>query len=123
MAASMAGNSLRTTIGSLRDLVTIEQKTTTDDGQGGRVASWSTLAKVHANVRPLSGTERLQAAAISASMPYEVTVRYRGDVSPTMRLQWTPYKATAARTLQIQGVRAQHGGRQWLMLDCAEVQA
>lgn len=105
--------------GSLTERVAITQDTKTPDTQGGRSASESTLATVWARVRPLSGRELMQAQAVSSEVQYEVTIRYRADVTPQMRLTWTPYQGAAARTLQILAVR--QGERDALLLDCGEV--
>jgi SPP1 family predicted phage head-tail adaptor len=112
------------TIGELRDRVTLEQPVTAADGQGGRVVTGTTtLARnVAANVQPAgAGAEQLQAAAVRAVVRYVVTLRYRADVSVGMRLQWTPYRSTTSRTLQVHATRA--ADRRWLVLDASEVQS
>ena len=107
--------------GELRDRVTIQRATAAADGQGGRTDTWSTLATVWARVAPMGMREQLQAEAMGSHLAYRVTVRYRADVTPHMRLSWRPYRATTARTLEIHGVQPHKGGRVWLDLDCAEV--
>jgi SPP1 family predicted phage head-tail adaptor len=110
-------------IGALRDKVTVQQRVPVADGQGGRTVTWSTFTRVSANVRALSATERLQAAAVTAGVAYEVTLRYRGDLSVTMRLLWTPFDSAIAKTLQILGLRPLDSARDFIVLDCAEVAA
>lgn len=105
--------------GDLRDRVTIQQKSTTADGQGGRAVTWATLATVSATVKPVQMSERLQAAAIGSSLTYTVTIRYRPDVTPAMRLTWTPYRSSTTKTLEIHGVQPQN--RDGLVLECSEV--
>ena len=109
-----------TAIGALRDRVAILQDTKSADTQGGRSASPSTLATVWANVRALNAGERLQAQAIGSNVAYEVEVQYRTDITPQMRLSWTPYLGSA-KTLQIVGHRMKPGRPERLLLDCAEV--
>jgi SPP1 family predicted phage head-tail adaptor len=109
------------TAGNLTDRVTIQQKSTTADGQGGRSTTWGTLATVWAQVMPLRMGEKLQAAAVGSTLGYRVTVRYRADITPAMRIRWTPFKAASAKTLEIHGVQPFDGGRRLLTLDCAEV--
>lgn len=104
--------------GELTERVAIVQDTKTPDTQGGRSASPTTLATVFASVRPLNGREQMQAEAIGSHVAYEVTIRHRGDVTPQMRLTWTPYGGSA-KTLQIVAVRQPERDR--LLLDCAEV--
>lgn len=108
--------------GALTERLTIQQKTTTADGQGGRaVTAWPTFATVWGRVEPLRMHERIQAAAIGATLAYRVTVRYRGDLTPAMRIEWTPYGYSTAKTLQIHGVQPLDGGRAGLVLECSEV--
>jgi SPP1 family predicted phage head-tail adaptor len=104
--------------GELTERVTILQDTKTTDTQGGRSASAATLATVWASVRPLNAREQMQAQAVGSNVAYEVKIRHRGDVTPQMRLSWTPYGGSA-KTLQIMGVR--QPARDHLLLDCAEV--
>lgn len=108
------------TTGSLIDRVVIQQNTTTADSQGGRASSWGTLATVWANVRPARASEQQQAEALGSHVDYAVTIRYRADVTPSMRLSWTPYGGSA-RTIQILGAHDVDGRRQFLLLTCAEV--
>lgn len=109
-------------IGRMRDRVTIQQKTTTTDTQLGRSVSWGTLATVWANVRPWprAGGETIRAQAITAQMDYEVEIRYRADVTPTMRVLWTPYDGSQ-KTLEIFEATPKDGRRERLLLQCSEV--
>jgi len=105
--------------GQLRDRVTIQQQTTVADTQGGRAVTWGTLATVWARVEPLSAREQLQSASLGSRVSYRATIRQRGDVTPKMRLDWTPYGGSA-KTLEIHGV-TQSERRDYVMLDCGEV--
>jgi SPP1 family predicted phage head-tail adaptor len=113
----------------LDDRVSILKRSTTADGQGGRTTSWvdlvtestTALTRLFAHILPLDVSERIQAAAVGSHMAYTVTMNYRADITAKMRVQWTPYKSTTAKTLEIHGVNAKDGGRTWLVLDCAEV--
>ena len=105
----------------LTERFTILRKTTTADGQGGRAAAFTELATVWASIVPMNMREQLQAAAIGAKLSYTVTLRYRADLTPQMRGSWIPYKASTTKTLEIHGLQAVAGGREWLKLDCSEV--
>lgn len=111
---------MRIATGDLRERVVIQQNTTTPDSQGGRASSWGTLATVWAHVRPASASEQLQAQAVQSAVGYAVTVRYRADITPAMRVSWTPYGGSA-KTLQILGVYPVDGGRAFSLLTCGEV--
>jgi SPP1 family predicted phage head-tail adaptor len=117
----MAAIAAATITGSLTDRVAIQQNTTTPDSQGGRSSSWGTLATVWASVRAARATELLQAQAIESQVDYAVTMRYRQDVVPAMRLSWTPYGGSA-KTLQIHGIHPVDGRRDFIVLLCGEVQ-
>lgn len=107
-------------VGPLRDRVVIQVNTTSSDSQGGRSSSWGTLATVWASVKALSGAEVLAAQAVSSQVRYEVEIQYRTDVTPAMRLSWTPYSATA-KTIEVLAVRLKDGKPERLLLDCGEV--
>jgi head-tail adaptor len=69
----------------------------------------------------MGARERLAQAAIGAQQAYTVIVRYRTDITPAMRISWTPFRGTA-KTLQIHGVQPlAEQPRTFLRLDCAEV--
>lgn len=112
--------------GNLSDRVTLRVKSSTTDSQGGRVETWADLPtspRVWAQVRPTSASERVQAGALTATVGYQVVMRYRADVTPQMRLTWRPYRASADVTLEVHGVAALDGGREFLALDCGVVTA
>lgn len=103
------------TIGHLRERVTVQQKST-----GAGAVTWSTLATVWALVSPQSAGESQQTEAVRSLVSYWVEVMWRTDITPSMRLSWTPYGGSA-KTLQINGVRMKPGQNQRLLLDCTEV--
>ena len=84
--------------GTMREKVTIEREIGVSDGQGGKSLIWQLVARVCARVEPLRGREALQAMQVQDSQLYRVTIRYRSDVVPKMRLVW------GARTLNIRAV-------------------
>lgn len=112
-------------IGSLRERLTIQYKSTTSDGQGGRSVSWNnTLAVVWARMTALSGRELLQAGAIGSTVVYRAVIRVRSDVTAKMRVTWTPSwsSATPTKTLEISAVRPSSSDpTSWLELDCSEL--
>ena len=96
--------------GDLRERVTIETATRTGDGAGGEVVSWTALATVWANVQSLSGTEVTEAERAEARGQYNVTIRFRDDVTAAMRLQWR------GEVLNIRNVRDGDGRRRRLIM-------
>lgn len=107
--------------GRLTERVTIERNTPANDTQGGRASSWATLATVWGAVTPMRASEALELREfVGSTGVYDVVIRYRGDVTPSHRLSWTPYHAPSAKRLEIHGVQPMPD-RQYLHLTCAEV--
>lgn len=103
--------------GDLRDRVTIQTLTPGSDGQGGHPVTPSTLATVWAKVTPIRADEQLQAAAVGSRIDYDIEIRYRADVTPSMRVLWTPYHGSQ-KTLEIRGVTPKGGLRARTVLRC-----
>lgn len=74
--------------GQLDQRVTLQSVSSTTDAGGGRVETWATVATLWANVRPLSGRERLQADQIESPANYRVTIRRRTDITTDKRIVW-----------------------------------
>lgn len=74
----------------LRERVTIQQLVQSDDGYGGKTASWTELATVFAQVEPVfvSQSEHLVADQVTAYAGYRVRVRMRSDVTASMQVIW-----------------------------------
>ena len=74
----------------LTEQVTIQQPAFTNDGYGGKTVSWTTLATVAAEVKPLLGygMRRVVAGQSEANAGYRVVIRLRTDVTAAMRLVW-----------------------------------
>lgn len=95
--------------------------TYTSDAQGGVKRTWrSVVANLPAELIPIRAGERLQMAAIQATVDYRFRVRARVDVTPKMRILWTPSwpAGSALRTLEITGVAPWSDGREWALLEC-----
>lgn len=90
------------------------------DAQGGRGQFWRTVDTIWAELVPLRAGERLQVAAIQSQLDVRFRVRTRPDLSPSMRVKWTPrWPPTAVeQTLQILGVVPVEDGRTWMHLEC-----
>ena len=61
--------------GDLRDRVTIQRATNSDDGFGNTISGWSDLLTVWANVRETPGKEIVAAGRIEASRTATIRVR------------------------------------------------
>jgi SPP1 family predicted phage head-tail adaptor len=101
--------------GNLRNRVTLQQLTRTDDGAGGYTETWTGVATVWADVYPLKGNERYEAQQVQANLSHRVTIRYRTGVEPSMRLLY------GTRTLTIEAVIDPEERHRELILMCSEV--
>jgi SPP1 family predicted phage head-tail adaptor len=72
--------------GRMDRLIRIETLTVGKDAQGGETRTWALLAEVWAEVKPLSGTERLLAAQVTAQALLKFRIRYRDDFDETARI-------------------------------------
>jgi SPP1 family predicted phage head-tail adaptor len=102
-------------IGNLRHRITIQQIARIDDGAGGYTETWASAGTVYADVYPLKGQERYDAQQIQANLSHRVTIRYRADVNPSMRLSY------GTRTLVIEAVIDPEERHRELILMCSEV--
>lgn len=75
-------------IGTLRHRIQIQIKTISEDSLKQQTESWTDVATVWARIEPLSGREYFQARQETAEVSVKVTMRYRNDISPSMRLRF-----------------------------------
>ena len=79
----------------LRDRVTIQYQSVSEDGYGGQVVSWVELATVFAQVESLfSGGDSIVGNQRNANSAYRVSVRVRTDVDASMRILWKTHTLT-----------------------------
>lgn len=101
--------------GELRHCVTF-QKRSIDPATGG-LADWVDYVTVWAKVEDLSGRSYLQAQMLgeAAQVTTRITVRWRPDLDPHMRVRF------GSRTFDIKAVLDLDGRRRSLQIMCAEV--
>jgi SPP1 family predicted phage head-tail adaptor len=68
--------------GRLDRRITLQVFTSTTDEYGEVIETWTDLAEVWAEVRPLRGVERVEAAQLAAQVDTRFTIRYRDDLAP-----------------------------------------
>jgi SPP1 family predicted phage head-tail adaptor len=101
--------------GQLDRLITLQQRSVSQDTAGQRVETWSSLAVVWARQRTQPGREPVAADAVRAEALVLWTIRYRSDVDASMRVLFE------GRIYAIQAPpREVHGRRAWLELACAQ---
>lgn len=74
--------------GTLRHVVTIRQRATTQNAIGEPSASWSDVATVRAWVQDMSGREFMAAQGEQNSVNVRVLIRHRADITPAMQVVW-----------------------------------
>jgi SPP1 family predicted phage head-tail adaptor len=76
-------------ISELRHRVTLQEQVRMPDGGGGFTVSWQNIAsvpEVYAEIVPLTGAEQLRYHQLATSVTHKITLRYRSDVTPALRL-------------------------------------
>lgn len=101
--------------GKLRHRVRIEQLTPSKDSDGDPVEVWTLLAEVWAAIEPLSAREFRASQAVQSEITGRITIRYRDDVSASMRI------VHRGKTYNIAGVLAdKETGLEYLTLPVSE---
>jgi SPP1 family predicted phage head-tail adaptor len=107
-------------VGALDQRLTIQTPTYAASQQSSQgVASFATLATVWGAAKALAGAEALESGAVVGTSTYEFEVRQRSDVTPKMRVVWTPYGGSA-RTFEIHGVTFGDRRADRMTLHCGE---
>ena len=101
-------------IGALRHRLTLEQTSLTADGGGGVTENWVQVAQIWGAIEPLKGRERVEAARIAGRHMYDISMRYRDDVAPSMRFR------LGARIFHILSAEDVGGRGKWLKALCEE---
>lgn len=72
--------------GLLRDRITIQVRSTTDDAAGEPALIWATFAAVWANATDMTGREYIAGQAITNVVTTTIIIRYRAGVTAAMRV-------------------------------------
>jgi len=105
------------TIGQKRTRVRIEKAVEVSDGQGGKTKTYALRCVVAAHERPLTGTEALRAAQVTAVLSSVWEIWWRSDLSVKDRIR------VGARVVEIESFYDPTDTRDELFLVCSEVQA
>ncbi len=99
-------------IGDLRHRITLQQAVDTPDAAGGNARSWQDIATLWAEIEPLSGGEKVQAMAVTATQKYRLRLRYRADITTAQRF------VRDGQVLNIHAVRDRDERQRWLECLC-----
>lgn len=101
-------------VGALRHRLTLEAPETTADEIGGRSITWTPVATLWAEIETVDGKETGIAGETDAQLVHRITIRYRSDIGPAMRL------TKAARIFRIVAVRDPDGSQRFLIIHAVE---
>ncbi|MDT7935217.1 MAG: head-tail adaptor protein [Sphingomonadaceae bacterium] len=76
------------TPGDLREIVTLEQPPSLDDGAGGRTGTWQRVARLPAMVEAEQGSLAVEGSLATGATRFRVTIRPRA-LGTGWRLGWT----------------------------------
>lgn len=110
-------------IGRLDKRITFQRRSSVKDDYGQEQNTWSDVATVWGNVKPIGGREKLRAMAIESELSHTVAVRYNAALMPptqadAMRIFYsTP---TGDRIFNITAARDLDEERRFIVFDCTE---
>ena len=118
-------------IGKLNKRITLQSRSATLDDYGQELNSWSNVATVWANIRPVGGREKLRQFelekvrpfSIEAELTHTVAIRYDVRFLPpktvdAWRIQYVTLAGT--RIFNITAARDVDEGRRYIIFDCTE---
>lgn len=83
--------------GKLRHLLTIEKPSVTQDGRGENVTTWTEVARLHGELKPLSGRESRAADQVVSEATHRARFRY----TPGLSIDSTQRLTHNGRTFEI----------------------
>lgn len=101
--------------GHMRHYVTIQQQSVVRAADGSETITWIELDKVYAWLRPSGGRESFIAQQDWSTVGYMISIRFRTDVTPKMRVLF------GSRIFRIEAVVDPTGRREALDLRCIEL--
>jgi len=103
MALKKRGSGEQIRPGDMRHQVIIKRGTSTDDGHGGRSASWAEVGRAWANLKPVSVNRALSYGLTLTNKAYEIDMVYENSKYTIDEDAILEVKATG-QTLYIQSV-------------------
>jgi SPP1 family predicted phage head-tail adaptor len=86
--------------------------TKTPDGAGGETTTWTTVRDIWCQIRPLSGSKRLEALSIESATSHEIYTRWAEDITDQNRIVFS------GTTYNIQAVIVPDDEHEFLHLLC-----
>jgi SPP1 family predicted phage head-tail adaptor len=110
-------------IGKFDKRITLQSRSATLDAYGQELNSWSNVATIWANIKPIGGREKLRSMAVESDLTHTVAIRYdKRFLPPTKVDAWRISYVTpaATRIFNIIGARDVDEERRYIIFDCTE---
>lgn len=104
-------------IGAFRHVMVLQQAVLAADGAGGFTRAWQDVAaapEIRAAVLSMTRGTAARHDRREAEATYKLRARYRGDITPAMRLLWQ------GRAMEIVSVGDPDGAMRWVDITVAE---
>lgn len=101
--------------GPLNTRIVVQRQSTTPDGIGQPVLTWTTFATLWADVKQNSGMSMVRVDADISIVRASIRIRYRNDITSAMRV------LAGTTVYQIQAVLPDTAGKQYTDLVCQVV--
>lgn len=110
-------------IGKLDKRITLQSRSATLDDFGQELNSFSDVATIWANIKPIGGREKLRSMAIESDLTHTVAIRYNVRFMPpkiaaAKRISYTTPAGT--RIFNITAARDVDEDRKYIIFDCTE---
>lgn len=68
--------------------ITIQARAATQDAFGQQAVTWSDVATVWAGIEHIDGRETVASGTVNPAATAKITIRFRADVTPAMRVTY-----------------------------------
>jgi SPP1 family predicted phage head-tail adaptor len=106
--------------GSLRNLISIQQKTVTVDSNGDRTEAWDSYHDAWASIETGNGREFFQAKQTWADLSHTITMRWKEGIKHEMRVLFEDPKTNTSRYFSIRAVLNPDERTEMMRLQCSE---
>lgn len=101
-------------LSDMRHQLALERPERTCLPGGGVSESWVKIGDIWASIKPLAMREVFKHHQVDSQITHRITIRYRNDVRPEMRL------VKGTRIFEIISVLNEKERNRWLLLECHE---
>lgn len=72
--------------GKLRHYAELQQKQTVSDGGGGETVTWAKQKDIWCEIRPVSGSQRMESMRRNSTISHEILAWYDADITTEKRI-------------------------------------